>query len=395
MRPQNQSFTTMVSQLTGHLDEYAIPYTIVGCAGLVLLGVELRCDDSVDVLIQWDQLQTAHTRFGSYNPGALEKGPREAGFSFFFHTLRVRVRCEYNTVIVTDPDRSGVNFAKQTLWVRSIDSYSRDHTLPDAWRQSVEMRLQSMQSSMNAQNRVAWTHSAYAAWTSRYGTPSEAAARIQKDPQTRLSPLGSYLGELQGQRVLNLLGSHGGKAVAMAILGASVTVVDISSENARYASELAEAAGVAINYIVADVLELTQEQRSQDYDAVVMELGILHYFIDLAPLARVVADTLRKGGRLVLHDFHPVSTKLIASRGSKHKVVGNYFSSALEETDVAYSKYIEHSGHKVRLRKWTMGEIVTAFANADLRVLLLHEEPNHKIDDIGIPKTFTLIAEKL
>ncbi len=395
MSEQDQSLLTVVAQLANHFDEYSIPYTIDGCAGLALLGVDISCVDAIDVLIQWDLLQTAHTRFRQYNPSAIESGRGTAEFSFFFRSVMVRIHCAFNTVIVTDPDRVAITFEKRALWVRSIEAYRSDNTLPDAWQTAIGVRLQSMQSSMNAQNRVAWTHSAYAAWTSRYGTPREAAERIHKDPAGRLLPFGVYLGELRGRRVINLLGSHGSKAVAMAVLGASVTVVDISSENARYASELAEAAGVAINYIVADVLHLPQEHRSQDYDAVVMELGILHYFIDLAPLARVVSDVLKSGGRLVLHDFHPVSTKLITSKGHKHKVTGNYFSSALEETDVAYTKYVEQESHKVRLRKWTLGEIVTAFAHAGLRVVLLHEEPNHKIDDIGIPKTFTLVAEKL
>ena len=53
-----------------------------------------------------------------------------------------------------------------------------------------------------------------------------------------------------------------------------------------------------------------------------MELGILHYFIDLKPLMEVVKQLLAPGGRLVLREFHPVSTKLITSRGKKHKLTG-------------------------------------------------------------------------
>ena len=42
---------------------------------------------------------------------------------------------------------------------------------------------------------------------------------------------------------------------------------------------------------------------------------------DLRALMRhTVAPLLRPGGRLVLREFHPVSTKLITSRGKKHKV---------------------------------------------------------------------------
>jgi 2-polyprenyl-3-methyl-5-hydroxy-6-metoxy-1,4-benzoquinol methylase len=55
---------------------------------------------------------------------------------------------------------------------------------------------------------------------------------------------------------VNLMGSHGHKAVALALLGAAVTVVDVSPGNATYARAVAAAAGVELEYVVADVLQL-------------------------------------------------------------------------------------------------------------------------------------------
>jgi SAM-dependent methyltransferase len=62
------------------------------------------------------------------------------------------------------------------------------------------------------------------------------------------------------------------------------------------------------------------------YDVVLLELGVLHYFVDLLPLMSKVEQLLRPGGRFLLREFHPVSTKLISSKGKKHKVAGHYFS---------------------------------------------------------------------
>ena len=45
-------------------------------------------------------------------------------------------------------------------------------------------------------------------------------------------------------------------------------------------------------------------------------------------------------------------------------------------------------------RKWTIGELITSVAASGLRVEVLEEEPNHKLHDIGLPKTYTLVAEK-
>lgn len=254
-------------------------------------------------------------------------------------------------------------------------------------------------------NERAWNTGVYEAWVSRFGSPEEAAARIKRSPEARLKGLYRYMGDLSGKKAVNLLGSHGSKSIAMALLGASATVVDIASENARYAKETAEAAGVALRYIVSDVLELPAEELTGDYDLVLMELGILHYFTDLAPLMGIISRLLGPGGRLVLQDFHPVTTKLITSKGTtanirKHKVTGDYFDTTIRETEVAYSKFISDEERaalpKVQLRYWTLGEIVTAVARAGLVIRELVEEENQssEVFDKGIPKTFTLVAEQ-
>ncbi|WP_409344676.1 class I SAM-dependent methyltransferase [Paenibacillus sp. MBLB4367] len=255
-------------------------------------------------------------------------------------------------------------------------------------------------------NGEAWNQGPYAAWLQRFGTPREAADKIKANPAARLGTLASYMGELNGKKTANLLGSHGGKAVALALLGADVTVVDIAAENARYAEEVAREAGVPLRYVVADVLELPETERSGDYDIVLMEFGILHYFTELAPLMRVVADLLKQGGRLVLQDFHPITTKLISSKGTrhtirKHKVDGDYFDESVHEVEVPYEKFLPGSDpaplKKVLQRRWTLGEIVTAVAAEGLYIRTLLEEPNRSSDvfDKGIPKSFLIAADKL
>ncbi|MHA6528915.1 class I SAM-dependent methyltransferase [Paenibacillus sp. BAC0078] len=254
-----------------------------------------------------------------------------------------------------------------------------------------------------------WNEDTYAAWTSRFGTPSEAAAKLVKEPAGKLFPLGSYLGDVKGRKIMNLMGSNGMKAVALSLLGAQVTVADFSEANARYAGELAAAAGVRLNYLVSDVLKLPQELLDGSYDIVFAEMGIVHYFTDLAPFMDTAYRLLAAGGRFVLRDFHPVTTKLITSKGStakvrKHKVSGDYFDTALEEKKVSYSKYLPSPGETaedmkhsvVYWRRWTLGEIVTAAARSGLVIRELDEEPNlsSQVYDKGIPKTFVLVAEK-
>ncbi|MFD0619631.1 class I SAM-dependent methyltransferase [Paenibacillus sp. GCM10027629] len=257
------------------------------------------------------------------------------------------------------------------------------------------------------QNKKAWNNGTYESWVNRFGTPKEAIEKIKQDPIKRVGTAFKFMGEnIEGRSIINLLGSNGNKAVALALLGANVTVVDFSSENERYATELANHAGVELKYIVSDVLNLPSDDLTNQYDLVFIEFGILHYFTDIYPLFILVHSLLNDGGMMILQDFHPVSTKLITSKGTtanirKHKVTGDYFDTSLIEKDVSHSKYsdsehIDETSHKVYLRNWTLGEIVTSIAREGLTIKVLEELPNlsSEVFDKGIPKTFTIVAKK-
>jgi SAM-dependent methyltransferase len=266
--------------------------------------------------------------------------------------------------------------------------------------------MKNEENSENKQNLEAWQEEhTYEAWIERYGTPRAAVEKARKSPSTVLIPLLQFLGDVKGKRIINLMGSNGIKALSLAMLGADVTVVDYSPGNARYALELAREAGLVIKYIVADVLQIPADVYTPPYDIVFAELGIVHYFTDLKPFMDAVYNLLAAGGRFILRDFHPVSTKLLTYRGPtaktrKYKVTGDYFDTSLEEKEVSYTKHLS-PGHplpakRVVWRKWTLGEVVTAVAASGLFIRILQEEPNLSSDvfDKGIPKTYTLVAER-
>ncbi|MDF2891316.1 MAG: hypothetical protein K0R80_1683 [Clostridia bacterium] len=257
-----------------------------------------------------------------------------------------------------------------------------------------------------AQSQNAWNEEPYEAWVERFGAPRPAAEKLKKNPATKLYPIIQHFGDVKGKRIMNLMGSNGIKAVALALLGAKAAVIDISQGNAKYARELAEEANVDIKFIVCDVLEIPKEELYPQYDIVFAELGILHYFVDLKPFFDTAYKLLNNGGRFVLRDFHPISTKLISSRGTtakvrKHKVDGDYFDTSLEEKEVSFAKYLSegivNETRKVYWRRWTLGEVVTAIAQAGFMIQLLQEEPNlsSEVFDKGIPKTYTIVADKL
>lgn len=131
------------------------------------------------------------------------------------------------------------------------------------------------------QNKKAWEYDAYDFWVKHSGTPAERAKKDLENPIGMLRKYADYFDTYQGIRVANICGSCGKKAVPLAVLGADVTVFDISEDNKRYAMEVAEAAHVTMDFQVCDVLEIDMEKYGGCFDVVFMEGGILHYFHDM------------------------------------------------------------------------------------------------------------------
>ncbi|TQR19986.1 class I SAM-dependent methyltransferase [Psychrobacillus vulpis] len=256
-------------------------------------------------------------------------------------------------------------------------------------------------------NQIGWNQSAYQAWTNRHGTPKEYAKKLIEKPLDSVSHYLKYMGDVTNKKVANLLGSKGNKAVSFALLGAEVLVVDISEDNKRYAMELAEEAKVNIKYIVSDILEVPEDELLNDFDFVLLELGVLHYFVDLLPLFKVISNSLKPGGRFILRDYHPVVSKLVNVEENQMIANGDYFNKEVIEEEVAYSFLLSEEDRaslkKVNIRRWTLGEIITSISKSGLTINSLEEEigvrwafPSNSPEGIEnkIPGLYTLIATK-
>ena len=223
----------------------------------------------------------------------------------------------------------------------------------------------------------------------RYGTPAEAGAAIVADPGRAPRRLLPHIGDPRGQRIANPLGSHGRIAVALSVLGADVTVFDLSASNARYARELALEAGVAVEYVVGDLLATAPLHRGR-FDAVVMELGVVHYFVEIERFVTAIGGLLQEGGRVVLNEFHPLARKSIGVRDGAPTFDGDYFDAGLQEARTPYEVFVEDEIPACTVRRWTLGEIVSAFAGGGFRVERLIEHPAPGLP--SLPGTFTLVA---
>ena len=150
----------------------------------------------------------------------------------------------------------------------------------------------------SAKNKKAWEFNAYEFWTMTSGTPAERAEKDAENPEKMLRRYAGYFDRYQGVKIANICGSCGKKAIPLALLGAEVTVFDISEDNRRYALETAAAAHTGIRYEVCDILDIDLGKYGGAFDVVFMEGGILHYFHDINEFMRIMYALLQ------CHEFH-------------------------------------------------------------------------------------------
>ena len=251
-----------------------------------------------------------------------------------------------------------------------------------------------MTDSFAEQNRKAWEAQAFESWVRAYGTPAEQARKLVADPAHKLRHFFPYLSDVAGKKVANPLGSHGRLAVAFALLGAEVTVYDLSEPNQKYALELAQAAGVRLEYRLGDFGTLDLSHDAGTFDAVAVDHGVLHYFTDLKTFVGRLYALLKPGGQLVVNEFHPLLKKVVSIEAGQPAFTGDYFSGALKTVPVAYAAFSNRPDALPHclVRRWTLGEIVTAVFMSGFVIEGLLELPDATLPTL--PGSFVLHARR-
>lgn len=246
----------------------------------------------------------------------------------------------------------------------------------------------------SCQNKAAWEYSAYDFWVKQSGRPEERAQLDRENPLKMLRKYAGYFDAFEGVRIANICGSCGKKAVPLAILGADVTVFDISEENRRYALEVARAAEVSIRYEVGDVLDVDREKFGGAFDVVFMEGGVLSYFHDLDEFMQLMHALLKKGGRLICSDFHPFN-KITDALGLELKTM-SYFDTEVFDGEMAHARFypdeIRQQMPKCSYRKYTVSEIINAIIRSGMVLDRFDEHPAW--ENTSLPGEFTAVAHR-
>ena len=242
------------------------------------------------------------------------------------------------------------------------------------------------------QHKRAWEYDAYAFWVRQNGTPEERAKEDAANPRKMLRKYADYFDRLEGVRIANICGSCGKKAIPLALLGADVTVFDISEDNRRYALETARAANVRIRYEVCDIMDIDPAKHGGTFDVVFMEGGVLAYFHDIAAFMDIMFALLKPGGKMICSDFHPF-IKVMDTLKLETPTMG-YFSTEVFEGEMAHARFYDADTRKrfpkCRYRRYTISEIINAIIRSGFTLVRFDEHPAW--EDETLPGEFTAIA---
>jgi hypothetical protein len=170
----------------------------------------------------------------------------------------------------------------------------------------------------------------------------------------------------------------------------------------------AGALGARATWVHAAVLEVPSELNGSA-DLVFTGNGALPWMSDIGAWARVVARLLRPGGRLVVVEGHPLNW-VWDPEATVHRLSldgRSYFDAAPRANETFPASAVTRFARDAEDApaaweyQWSLGQVVTATAEAGLVVVRLEEYPDHfwpqfgsiaAVDFARLPHTFSLVA---
>lgn len=186
-------------------------------------------------------------------------------------------------------------------------------------------------------------------------------------------------GDVRGKSLLHLQCHFGQDTLSWARRGAMVTGVDFSPAAIEAARTLAAEIGVEARFVLSDVLQL-DEVLTDRFDLVVTSYGTIGWLPDIQRWGRVVAQSLKPGGKFFLAETHP-AILMFEGDGSPGgmRLAWPYFAVEQPLYGEFESSYADPEAKLVnRGEYWfphTIGDVVNALISAGLTIDALDEHP--------------------
>jgi SAM-dependent methyltransferase len=184
------------------------------------------------------------------------------------------------------------------------------------------------------------------------------------------------LGDVDGLDLVHLQCHFGLDTLAWADAGARVTGLDFSPAAVEAATDLARRAGLdgRATFVCANVYDAAAVLSPATFDIVYVSLGALCWLPSVDRWADQVAALARPGGRLFLHDGHPLAWSLAYETPVLEHT---YFEEPDPYVDDSDETYTDASEPLVNIRSYewnhSLGQVVTALVERGLRLDALVE----------------------
>lgn len=179
------------------------------------------------------------------------------------------------------------------------------------------------------------------------------------------------LGDVKGKNIVHLQCHFGQDTLSLARMGAKMTGVDLSDASIDYANELTKEMGLEAKFIASDIYDVPKVLDEQ-FDVVFNTYGVLGWHPDAQRWAKVVAGLLKKGGEMIIVDFHPM-VWMFDNEFTKFQYP--YFNTGpiVETLEGTYAD--KEADIKLKEIGWnhTMSDIIQALIDAGLTIEVFKE----------------------
>ena len=231
---------------------------------------------------------------------------------------------------------------------------------------------------------------------------SEKLAFFDSDLKAELEQM-----SFEDKHVAQFCCNNGRELLSLVDFGAKSGVgFDFAENILEQAKDTAKRAGITnCSFVLTDILEIPESYHDQ-FDFILMTVGVIPWFADLASLFKKAADCLKSGGLLLINEAHPLCFMLpfagedCFDENNLDRLTYSYFrKEPWIETDGMEYLAGTYPSKPFTSYTHTMGSIFNALYAQGLKVIKLNEYDydigmGDAYDNRGYPLSYILIAEK-
>jgi len=246
-----------------------------------------------------------------------------------------------------------------------------------------------------SQNRLAWDEIAEVR-----SKTMKTAEFFSQGGYTLSDEVVAIAGDVHGLSLCHLQCATGEDTLSWANQGAQATGIDLSPKQIELAKQKAAAADLPVRFIASDIYTLPAHLFEERFDLLFTGGGAIVWLPDLQEWAKIIARLLKPGGRLIIDEEHPLAGCMEVKDGVL-RILDDYFGRKADMF-IGWSHFsgAEDATEEKYEFTWPLGDVVTALAQAGLRIELLEERPSQqewrfgdKLQEVArIPGEYLLVA---